>query len=198
MNTSAMAHNTGAVIAENGKSAVMLRRHVPNDNSCLFSAIAYVGASAEDRGTGNRDQGDTLREYCADQITSNDCFFGELPNDVILGQSNEDYAKWIKVLSASFSIDTHVTLTSIQDPFHWGGENEILILAKKYNIEVAVVSCESLTVSVYNETPTSRGRGFILYTGLCSMNTAQSLNCVTIRSALRSSCSACSSRGIKG
>eukprot|EP01043_Picozoa_sp_COSAG02_P078267 COSAG02_NODE_17535_length_997_cov_1.378619_1_plen_104_part_00 len=39
----------------------------------------------------------------------------------------------------------------IQNTMHWGGENEILTLAKHYNTEVAVVSCESMSIMVYNE-----------------------------------------------
>lgn len=39
----------------------------------------------------------------------------------------------------------------IQNTMHWGGENEILTLSKHYNTEVAVVSCESMSVMVYNE-----------------------------------------------
>lgn len=34
---------------------------------------------------------------------------------------------------------TFVWLVKLQDPFHWGGENEILVLAKKFDIEVCAV-----------------------------------------------------------
>lgn len=39
----------------------------------------------------------------------------------------------------------------IQNTMHWGGENEILTLSKHYNTEIAVVSCESMSIMVYNE-----------------------------------------------
>ena len=42
-----------------------------------------------------------------------------------------------------FYICTCIVLQLFEE-FHWGGENEILCLAKHYCVEVAVVCCESM------------------------------------------------------
>ena len=72
----------------------------------MDSSIAYVGASAEERAAGTRQQGKDLRLYCAEEVARNDNFFSsELPNEIILGQTNDEYAKWIKVPSLQLSSD---------------------------------------------------------------------------------------------
>ena len=60
--------------------------------------MAYVGASAEERAAGDRQQGKELREYCASEVATNDNYFSpDLPNFIILEKTNEEYATWIKV-----------------------------------------------------------------------------------------------------
>lgn len=47
---------------------------------------------------------------------------------------------------------------------NWGGEMEILALSEFFEVEVAVVSCESLSIMVYGEA-VGRQRLYVLYTG---------------------------------
>ena len=47
------------------------------------------------------------------------------------------------------SVDEYATW--IRNEFHWGGENEILCLAKHYCVEVAVVCCESMQGEVFRK-----------------------------------------------
>jgi hypothetical protein len=88
-----------------------------------------------------------LREFCAEVVKNEPEVFAEW----VLGMANEKYQEWI------------------QNKFHWGGENEILILAtRKYKVEVCVISMESFTKLVYGaDTPSKEraGRIYLLYTG---------------------------------
>ncbi|CAK9063277.1 unnamed protein product [Durusdinium trenchii] len=121
--------------------AVPVRRSVPNDNSCLFWAVAYLV-----EGEVGRAKAKELREVCAqDALQDPD----PMTRSLLLGfNSVEEYATWIR------------------NEFHWGGENEILCLAKHYCVEVAVVCCESLQVLTYgSDLPLCSARIYLLYTG---------------------------------
>ena len=87
-------------------------------------------------------QSRALRAHVASVISADPDTYSEL----ILGRPNAAYATWI------------------QNTFNWGGENEILILARKFGVEASVVSCESFTVMTYNE-GAANGRIYFLYTG---------------------------------
>ncbi|CAL1127991.1 unnamed protein product [Cladocopium goreaui] len=122
--------------------AVAVRRNVPNDHSCLFWAVAYLTEGSEL----GRAKAKELREVCAqDALQDPDPFTRAL----LLGfNSVEEYAMWIR------------------NEFHWGGENEILCLAKHYCVEVAVVCCESMQVLTYgSDLPLCSARIYLLYTG---------------------------------
>jgi len=121
---------------------VVLRRRVPNDHSCLFWAVAYV---AEGAGC-SRSKAHELREVCA-QDALNDA--DPATRALLLGMNSiEEYATWIR------------------NDFHWGGENEVMVLAKHYGVEVAVVCCESLHVLCYgSDNPGCTERVYVLYTG---------------------------------
>lgn len=123
-------------------SQSVIRRRVPNDHSCLFWAIAYVAEGGEASRTKARE----LREICAqDAITDAD----PATRALLLGfTSTDEYAAWIR------------------NEFHWGGENEVLALARHYGVEIALVSCESLQVLCYgSDNPSCNARVYILYTG---------------------------------
>ena len=121
----------------------LVRRSVPNDNSCLFYALAYLCEGAE----ASKAVETRLRKLVADiELNHPD----PETRALFLEKPVAEYAEWIV------------------NPFHWGGENEILTLATHYDVEVAVVSCESLSVLVYNQAEPGaerKGRAFILYTG---------------------------------
>lgn len=120
----------------------VVRRRVPNDNSCLFYAIAYncdpqqgqelLGVAKED---GDADAVTTadaatteakqqeLRKVCA-SVAEND------PDPdtraLLLGMGISEYAEWIMV------------------EHHWGGENEVICLAAHVGCKIAVVSAETV------------------------------------------------------
>jgi len=120
-----------------GKEMQPIRRSVPNDNSCLFYAIAYV---AEGEAASNAVQ-QRLRGVVAAAVLADD---DPETRGLMLGKSVEEYAGWIK------------------NEFHWGGENEIVELSASYGCRLAIISAESLSVMTYGE----GGKvGYILYTG---------------------------------
>ena len=126
-------------IDANRKGVCVLRRHIADD--CLFTSLAYLGATEEEVAACQPLKITELREYCANAVAGNENYFSaDLPNSAVLEQSSEDYGRWI--------LDRH----------NWGGENEIRILAVRFNIEVALVACESLSVTIYNQVEGVRGR----------------------------------------
>jgi hypothetical protein len=71
--------------------AEMIRRHVADDNSCLFNAIAYSASSENNAGTA-----DDLRKHCAETAEKEANFFSpDMPNDLILGMDIPEYQEWI-------------------------------------------------------------------------------------------------------
>eukprot|EP00439_Symbiodinium_sp_Y106_P075539 s1214_g15.t1 len=122
-------------------AAEAIRRNVPNDHSCLFWAVAYLA-----EGDVGRAKAAQLREVCAQDALSDP---DPLTRALLLGfNSVDEYAGWIR------------------NEFHWGGENEIISLAKHYGLEVAVVCCESMQVLCYgSDLPACSARIYILYTG---------------------------------
>lgn len=123
----------------------LLRRSVPNDNSCLFYSLAYLCKNADPCAKVER----SLREVCAQAALTD-----PHPDTraLFLGHSSvQAYSEWIR------------------NPHHWGGENEIFILAAHFGVEVVVVSCESLTTLCYNGgddgSDSKKHRVYILYTG---------------------------------
>lgn len=127
-----------------GEHRVMraIRRRVPNDHSCLFWAISYLAECADC----GRTKAQELRNVCAQDALSDP---DPSTKALLLGfDSIGEYANWIR------------------NDFHWGGENEIVCLAKHYKVEVAVVSCESMRVTCYgSDLPDCTGRIYLLYTG---------------------------------
>jgi predicted NAD-dependent protein-ADP-ribosyltransferase YbiA (DUF1768 family) len=106
----------------------------------LFWAIGYVAEGGEI----NRSRARDLREVCAMDVCNDP---DPATRALLLGMDSvEEYATWIR------------------NEFHWGGENEIVALAKHYNLEIAVVNCESLRVMCYGG-QTGFARVYILYTG---------------------------------
>ena len=119
--------------------ARFIRRSVPNDNDCLFSAILYLMEGRVPAGGAA-----ALRQHCAAVIGANP----ELYSEAVLGMDNAAYRAWIT------------------NKFNWGGETEVVILCEKYGVEIAIVSCESFRTLVYGEgAPGCAGRVFLLYTG---------------------------------
>jgi len=115
-----------------------IRRSVPNDNSCLFYAAAYLG---EEGAAASHAVQRKLRKVVADAVLAD---ADPATRGLMLGKPVEEYAEWI------------------QNEFHWGGENEIVELCAFYGCRLAIVSAESLSVMTYGE---GEKVGYILYTG---------------------------------
>jgi len=121
--------------ADNGALRV-IRRHVPDDHECLFTAISYLA-----EGPGVANAGKRLRKLCADKILSDPDTY----NEAVLGRPNAEYATWI------------------QNHFNWGGENEIGILATHFDLEITVVMMEYGFCMPY--TFGNKHKVYLLYTG---------------------------------
>ena len=115
----------------------IVRRYVPNDHECLFTAIAYLCEGSRHGNCGQR-----LRAICAEKIAADPDMYSE----AVLGKPNVQYVEWIK------------------NPFNWGGELEIGILAQHFQVEVAVVMMEALFVLPYAFEGATK-RIYLLYTG---------------------------------
>ena len=95
------------------------RRSVPNDNSCLFYAVAYLvdGPDAVSDATQKE-----LRRVCAEAATADP---DPEARAVLLGSPVDEYAEWI------------------QKPHNWGGEHEIIALANHFRRRICVVSVDA-------------------------------------------------------
>ena len=113
------------------------RRVVPNDHECLFSAVALLA-----EGVLKRDAAQRLRSVCADAVLADTETFSE----VVLGKEPSAYAAWIR------------------NPFNWGGEIELQILANHYGLEITVVSMQNAFVLNYAAERATE-RVYLLYSG---------------------------------
>lgn len=125
-----------------GACTDLLRYEVSKDNSCLFAAFAMLcEPGLTDRGAVQR-----LREVCARDVLADP---DPASRALAVGMPVAEYAEWIR------------------DDTHWGGESEVLSLARHFAVEVAIASCESLTVLVYGADSAVKpvARIYLLYTG---------------------------------
>ncbi|KAK4684105.1 ubiquitin thioesterase OTU1, partial [Tremellales sp. Uapishka_1] len=99
----------GESVALPGRDAGFLQlRVVPDDNACLFSAVAVVFE-------GGIEGGHKLRSVVADAIRRDE----ETYSDVMLGKSRQEYVE------------------AILKPDTWGGAIELSIFAKHYRTEIS-------------------------------------------------------------
>jgi ubiquitin thioesterase OTU1 len=115
----------------------MIRVRIPNDNSCLFTAVDYLL-----HGDHRQNAANELRELCGQYILSNPERFTSL----YLSQEPSEYCSWLL-------LDTS-----------WGGEIEINILSEIKNICICVIPLENLRPLRYSP-PSPRGVIFLIYTG---------------------------------
>ena len=122
-------------------------KEMPNDNSCLFRAVAFVTKTFEEP--------ERLREQISEFIRSNRYEY----NASILGRDPFEYCKWIR------------------DENHWGGGIELAIFSRIYQIELTCFDIKTLSMirfgsdypkrcfvvysgihynAVYEENPTNR------------------------------------------
>lgn len=129
-----------ASAAEPMADGLELRRQgVPNDNSCLFYAIAYLCEDGDEAAATTAAKEQELRGVCSAMALGDP---DRETRALILGMGVEEYCEWIMV------------------DHHWGGENEVVSLARHYGSRICVVSADALLT--YGDCgPTV----YLLYTG---------------------------------
>lgn len=115
----------------------MILREMPDDNSCLFSAISYVFHHTREKST-------ELRELSANLILSDPTSYTE----AVLGMPPIKYCQWIS------------------DKDRWGGGIELAVLSKHYNSEVASIDVATGRVDIFGEGEGYQKRAYLLYSGI--------------------------------
>ena len=120
--------------------AKMTRIVVPANNSCLFTSVNYV----MENGLLDLNSGTQLRELIATVVMSDPETFSA----AYLGQSNEDYCRWIMLEDS------------------WGGAIEVAILSKYYGVEMCVVDTQTTRIDRFGEDQNYPERVFLIYDGI--------------------------------
>jgi len=121
-------------LESSGKAVV--RRIVPDDNSCLFSSIAYcVG-----RG---RMGASEMRSLVAEAVVADPIQW----NEVILDKEPSEYAAWILDMSK------------------WGGAIELHILSQQLAVEISAFDVQTQRVDTYGEGSGYSKRILVVYDG---------------------------------
>jgi hypothetical protein len=115
------------------------RVRVPPDGNCLFYCISYLM-----HGKYNTQLASELRAVCAETAFSH---FDPETREIVLGMPIEEYARKITRFS------------------EWGGEVEIVTLARHFGVKIVMVSCENLRPHEYAPDEGSQQTIFLLYTG---------------------------------
>lgn len=115
--------------------SAMIVRVIPNDNSCLFTAIHYAMNK-------NFKSSGYLRDYIGTFLRENPDKFEE----GILGKSIEEYSQWIKNIN------------------NWGGEIELVILSEFFEVEICIISVNPISESIINENKSYHKRIYLLFT----------------------------------
>jgi hypothetical protein len=115
------------------------RVRVPPDGNCLFYCVSYLL-----QGKYNTQLASELRAVCAENAFSH---FDPETREMVLGMPVEEYARKIMRFS------------------EWGGEVEIVTLARHFGVRIVMVSCENLRTSEYAPDEGSKQTIFLLYTG---------------------------------
>ncbi|KAG5354046.1 hypothetical protein C0989_009744 [Termitomyces sp. Mn162] len=118
---------------------VLIHRIVPDDNSCLFSAVALLFEQSIDKAP-------EMRKIVAEGIQRNPSKY----NETILGMPPEKY------------------IATILKSTTWGGAIELTILAAYYNTEIASVDVETGRIDHFSppEGFASAMRCILLYSGI--------------------------------
>ncbi len=115
----------------------MTRRVVPDDNSCLFTAVAYVA-------TGGRVSPPELRLITATAVSA----APDTYTAAVLGRPPLAYVDWI------VKADT------------WGGAIELAVLAGHFKMELASADIQSGRLDVFGEGAGYATRAYLLYDGI--------------------------------
>ena len=114
----------------------LVLRVMPDDNSCLFRAIATAYMPDLDTMT-------ELRSIIAQTVQANPDKYTQV---VLDNQKPDDYCKWIQTEDA------------------WGGQIELDILSQHFDIEICSIDVQSLRVDKYNDQASNRC--ILVYSGI--------------------------------
>ncbi|PWA86876.1 ubiquitin thioesterase OTU1 [Artemisia annua] len=115
----------------------IVRRVIPSDNSCLFSAVGYVMDHDKNKAA-------ELRQVIAATVASDPTKYSE----AFLGKPNEEYCAWIL------------------NPEKWGGAIELSILADYYGREIAAYDIQTTRCDLYGQEKKYGERVMLIYDGL--------------------------------
>ena len=116
---------------------IMVRRIIKADNSCLFNAIAYTVEKSLEKA-------EDLRNIIGSFVLSDPNTF----DANFLGREPAEYIHWI------------------QKSTSWGGAVEIIILTMYYQIEVAVLNIQTLSIHLFGQGKQYNNRVYLLYDGI--------------------------------
>jgi len=119
-------------------AGVIIRRIIPDDNSCLFNAVAYV---LEGRSKSKSMQ---LRKVIADAVQTNP----DTWSPAVLGKPSSVYQKWILEKNS------------------WGGAIELSILSQYYQTEIIAFDVTCCRSNCFGEGSGYKQRVFLLYDGI--------------------------------
>ncbi|CAM9336191.1 unnamed protein product [Chrysoparadoxa australica] len=135
-----LSPTTATAAAGGGASSAgnisFIRRIVHADNSCLFTALAFLLR-------GDRAEGSKLRKVISEAVLGDT----ELYSDAMLGKPPQEYSDWI------------------MNSESWGGELELFILSKYFQAEIAAVEVSTGNVYTYGEGEGHANRCYLLYDG---------------------------------
>jgi len=118
------------------RGGALVHRVMPDDNSCLFRAVASAVLP-------DMDAMNELRSIVAQTVQANPDQYSKV---VLDNQDPDDYCRWIQTEDA------------------WGGQIELVILSKHFDLEICSIDIKSLRVDKYNEgKPT---RCILAYSGI--------------------------------
>lgn len=119
----------------------IVRRVMPDDNSCLFHTIAYV---LEGERVAKAETLARLRNVIAKAIRSDETTY----DSATLGKSNAEYARWIV------------------QPNSWGGAIELSILAKIYSAEIYALDVINGFGNCFGEDAGYQRRVYVIFDGI--------------------------------
>jgi ubiquitin thioesterase OTU1 len=122
----------------NADEGCVIRRVIPDDNSCLFHAISYV---LENKAN---DKISKLRNLVSKEIASDPYNY----NEGILGKKPADYQRWITQNTS------------------WGGSVELNIFAKHYKTEIMAYDVTRKRGNCFAEDQGYSSRVYLLYDGI--------------------------------
>jgi ubiquitin thioesterase OTU1 len=119
----------------------IVRRVMPDDNSCLFHTMAYV---LENHKVAPQSVLQRLRQVVSSAILADPISF----DSATLGKSNADYARWIT------------------QPNSWGGAIELSIFSKVYSTEIYALDVTNGLGSCFGEEDGFSKRVYVIFDGI--------------------------------